>query len=838
MSFVSHQRPASGSASRDDVIAVSTLLLLVGIATGFRFEYDNWLSGFDTFPFFLPYFGYMGDRLREFEIPAWNPYFFSGAPMAGDAGGGWMYLHVMAAFTLFSAVSGIKVMVLIQTVIGGLATYAFGRRIGLVPLAALFSGTALAIGPMLYAATGVAPVTGQISPFIAVGLLGVECGLRARRLSSQLGWSALVGIAISQMVLVWPQGAVYGTMTIGGWMLYRLVGAPPRAQSDKGGSRLAQLQRFLTVGLAAGILAVAFGAAGILPRIDFSNQSSIAGSDYSGVIGGDYATATPTRIQLIGWFIQESLSLRIVEHNSAILILALLGLLMGRNRFGIPFFAIATLVFLDLASMESLTRDMLSLIPAFERVHGHRPTATMYMTFLPLAMLGGSGLNLLLAGVHRRSPSILKLLPFPVFLLALITVERTGVSVGTPQLLIATVATLLILLPTINLPARWRGLQYRLPEVAGIGLLALILIYPSGMDFVNTIKNPTHMVEPNYLLGRTSAIEETVETVMAREDPEGAGAFLQRQRDLLQPFRYASYFGNVPDASYNSSAHRRMEPGIVEVLANGRSARLGLEQVSGYNPLHLKNYDDYFTTMNAARQNYHWLDLFAPALSGTPLLDMLNVRYVLVPATLDPQPAIAEWGAIAWRDTEVIVYENPNALPRAWIVHNVYDNKDGEGLLLLNSGLIDPRQVAFVDGPLPEVATPTGSHARDNVTVLKYAPERIEMTARSSASGLLVVSEVYASGWNAYVDGERVEILRTNHALRGVPLDAGEHEVILRYEPRSLTIGLWSTSVASVAMLGIWAWAFMGWRRRVPGTIPEETPGRADEATQVTGSVE
>ena len=47
--------------------------------------------------------------------------------------------------------------------------------------------------------------------------------------------------------------------------------------------------------------------------------------------------------------------------------------------------------------------------------------------------------------------------------------------------------------------------------------------------------------------------------------------------------------------------------GIVAILASARSARLGLEQISGYNPLHLQSYSEYVEAMNGARQDYHWL---------------------------------------------------------------------------------------------------------------------------------------------------------------------------------------------------------------------------------------
>lgn len=83
--------------------------------------------------------------------------------------------------------------------------------------------------------------------------------------------------------------------------------------------------------------------------------------------------------------------------------------------------------------------------------------------------------------------------------------------------------------------------------------------------------------------------------------------------------------------------------------------------------------------------------------------------------------------------------------------------------------MIDARQVAFVDGPLPQVEKPMGSGPGDEVLVTKYEPERIEIEAKSRSVGLLVVSETYANGWNAYVDGARVDVLRTNHAPPSTP---------------------------------------------------------------------
>ncbi len=56
-----------------------------------------------------------------------------------------------------------------------------------------------------------------------------------------------------------------------------------------------------------------------------------------------------------------------------------------------------------------------------------------------------------------------------------------------------------------------------------------------------------------------------------------------------------------------------------------------LEDIQGYNPLQLQRYVDYIDALNGHRQEYHERDLF-PAGLTSPLLDLLNLRYLIVPA--------------------------------------------------------------------------------------------------------------------------------------------------------------------------------------------------------------
>jgi uncharacterized membrane protein YfhO len=59
----------------------------------------------------------------------------------------------------------------------------------------------------------------------------------------------------------------------------------------------------------------------------------------------------------------------------------------------------------------------------------------------------------------------------------------------------------------------------------------------------------------------------------------------------------------------------------------------------------------------------------------------------------------------------------------------------------------------------------------------------MEVDAEMQTPGLLVVSTLWDEGWRATVSGRPAPVLRTNHALQGVPLDAGFARVVLEYEP-------------------------------------------------------
>ncbi len=85
------------------------------------------------------------------------------------------------------------------------------------------------------------------------------------------------------------------------------------------------------------------------------------------------------------------------------------------------------------------------------------------------------------------------------------------------------------------------------------------------------------------------------------------------------------------------------------------------------------------------------------------------------------------------------------------------------------------------------------------------------MTA--SGGGLVVLSDVYFPGWKATVDGEDAPIERVDYLLRGVAVGAGEHEIVMEYQPWSWRIGWIVSFLTAVGLVAATMWkAGRRWR--------------------------
>ena len=105
--------------------------------------------------------------------------------------------------------------------------------------------------------------------------------------------------------------------------------------------------------------------------------------------------------------------------------------------------------------------------------------------------------------------------------------------------------------------------------------------------------------------------------------------------------------------------------------------------------------------------------------------------------------------------------------------------------------------------------------AGGEASIISYAPERVVIRVSSERPGFLVLKDAYYPGWRAAVDGEAVDVVPTNVLFRGVPVPAGESEVVFSYMPTAWRTGLGVSLAGGVLWLVLASLTFVHtWRRK------------------------
>jgi hypothetical protein len=199
----------------------------------------------------------------------------------------------------------------------------------------------------------------------------------------------------------------------------------------------------------------------------------------------------------------------------------------------------------------------------------------------------------------------------------------------------------------------------------------------------------------------------------------------------------------------------------------------------------------------------------------SPLLDAQGIRFLISRAELPARPDLR----LRLRGEAFLVYERQRALPRAFFVANSRTGTSaqvGQWLDAANDYDFDEEPpLDFHNVVLLETSAGTPPPARAAVPIkgvpahiTRDADSTIEAAASCPADGFLVLSDNYFPGWQAFVDGEPVSIFKANGYAKAIPITAGKHTVLFRYEPASFTWGLYATLLSSgftlIGCVAIW----------------------------------
>lgn len=140
-----------------------------------------------------------------------------------------------------------------------------------------------------------------------------------------------------------------------------------------------------------------------------------------------------------------------------------------------------------------------------------------------------------------------------------------------------------------------------------------------------------------------------------------------------------------------------------------------------------------------------------------------------------------------------------------------------------------PQAGTFILDDLQIWCQPMGNYADEVNALREEVLENVEINWRGltgdisvSNDKILCLSIPYDSGWSAYVDGEKVELLQANTAFMAVELEVGNHHVELKYWTPGLTGGIILSGAGLVSFIGL----IIYWRRKSQNRADKERRSR------------
>jgi hypothetical protein len=716
---------------------------------GFHRAYNPML---DPIQQYLPWRIYAVESLREGFIPLWNPYAFCGTPFLANLQSTVLYpLNLL--FLITGARYGFGVSAILHLILGGLFMYAFLRTLALLPAAALLGALVLMFNG--WTVTWLEYPTLSLWVFMWLPAL-LLCYERALREPRSL-WPALCALVVGiQFLGGHLQISAYVLIAFVLYAVVRLIARDER-----------RVGRVASIGIAVIALVIGFALAGaqLLPTIELATQSG----RISQGAGAALKTAFPLShfiLYLVPNFfgnpvdynywgnVRDLAAFNFFETACYVGILPLLLAVLsfaGSRSWRHWFFALLTLFAILAAIGSPLYLVLYYLAPGFRELAGLG--RVLCLAAFGLAGLAAIGLDALLedsaAGRTRLHvvSALVACLCVAVGRLAFQPyVELLDKTMHVDDYLKHQVA---IAFAFIVLSALLIGLRVRRRlGVTATGLIACGLIladlFVSGMSL-----NP--FTDPQMAYPETDAIH-----------------WLQ------------DHAGHDRVTSLASEGFRDWMPHNSPMV-------FGLRDIHGSDSLRVKRSFELVSGPELAQATYPPPD--------SPVMAALGVRYLITRRTVGDR-----WQLVS--DSDVPIYEDRDALPRAFVVSDFTMGADEDFADLLAGGAAELRRKALLaPGPTPLQLPSKGAPPPETpATFDRDAPDEVVIETNAETPGLLVLLDSYYPGWRARVYEAPVAVHRANYGFRGVEIPAGRQVVTFSYEPATFRIGLFVSLIACAAL--------------------------------------
>jgi len=706
------------------------------------------------------------EHLKRGVLPLWNPYYFAGMPLLANFQSAVFSLANLFHFFL-PFPQAWSAGIIIQPFLIGLFTFLFLRHLRLSRVASLFGG-------IIFAFSGFSlmwleyNVHGHAVMWLPLLLLLTDKIIETRRLT----WALLAGLVLALQILAgYPQIVLYSLTAIGFDALFRLFLLGRQARNFR---RLGKIMVLLFLFVFLGLL---LAAVQLLPgqealKLSVRKIDPIAANSSGGFLPWQNLITflapdffgNPATYNFWGcpWYDNFALYVGILP-----LLLASLALFLRRDKLS-WFFAFLAFFALVIA----LPTPVAKIIAALG-IYGVKAISAriIFLLDFALAVLAALGLDWLVScggdpkSRQRNFRSVLAvifgfLLMIGGLWLFVLTAPRVfpeakwlvNLAVTKRNLILPTgllVASALVLIAPFLL-RRFRFPRLLSFVLAGIFLLSIFDLFRFGWKYLPFSK-------PELIFPTTPVIE-----------------FLQKQKP---PFRVE--FG--------------------ETIPQNMWIPYGLESAAGYDALAPLRYSQFLGALRTGRTDTPYGRVAEVENYDSKLFDLLNIKYLLAvkydekgirsPAG-KPKPIFRHPKfKLVFEDKTVQVYENLQALPRAFWVYRYRLVKDGQKIIdtLLSHRFELQKEIVLEEKP--DFIAPRRLIKPGQVEWLKYEREKLVLRVFSDQPGFLFLANNYYPGWQAFIDSQPVKIYRANYTFMAVKVPEGRHLVEFHYQPRSFLFG-------------------------------------------------
>lgn len=272
-------------------------------------------------------------------------------------------------------------------------------------------------------------------------------------------------------------------------------------------------------------------------------------------------------------------------------------------------------------------------------------------------------------------------------------------------------------------------------------------------------------------------------------------------------------------SDYNADIQIKRDPGFFRILNlafrdpgsgnfqasignafNDAIASYKHNNIGGYHPAKLALFED-LKEHQIYKNIQNWAS-HAQAKDSFPVLNMLNMRYVIVPDQANPKQTTA--------------IPNPFALGNCWLVKEIkfVPNANAE-MDALDS--FDPSTTAIIDNRFKSIADkPIQYDSTAYIKLISNNNDYIKYEYSGNTDQFAVFSEIYYSkGWHASIDGKPADYCRVNYALRGMPIPAGKHTIEFNFESKLVENSELTERISGwLSILVVLFCGFMVWKQQ------------------------